>query len=108
MKLCFLGDIRSIHVQKFIKYFSGEYETHLISFDYAGDLRVEPGLDFFKDINTQVHVMKKVYLPLIPIASRHLINRINPDLVQSHFVTNYGFLGAFSGSSSFSYICYGR
>jgi len=97
MKLCFLGDVRSIHVQKFIKYFSEKHETHLISFDYIGDTRVEPGLNFFADINTHVYLLKKSQLPLTPFIAKYLINTIKPDLVQAHFITNYGFLGAFSG-----------
>lgn len=97
MRLCFLGDVRSIHVQKFIKYFSDKHETHLISFDYIGDSRVKPGEEFFIDINTHVNLIKKSQLPLSPLIVRNMIKAIKPDLVQAHFVTNYGFLGAFSG-----------
>lgn len=97
MRLCFLGDVRSIHVQKFIKYFSEKHETHLISFDYVGDSRVKPGLEFFADINTHVYLLKKSQLPLTPFIAKYLVNSIKPDLVQAHFITNYGFLGAFSG-----------
>lgn len=97
MRLCFLGDVRSIHVQKFIKYFSEKHETHLISFDYIGDSRVKPGLEFFANINTHVYLLKKSRLLLTPLIAQYLVNTIKPDLVQAHFITNYGFLGAFSG-----------
>jgi L-malate glycosyltransferase len=97
MKLCFLGDIRSIHVHKFINYFSKEHETHLISLDYIGDERVQHGLDFFTSINTHVYLLKKSQLLLSPFLARRIIQKIKPDLVQAHFITNYGFLGAFSG-----------
>jgi len=97
MKICFLGDVRSIHVQKFIKYFSEKHETHLISFDYIGDSRVKPGLDFFENTNTHVYLLKKSQLPLTPFIAKYLVNTIKPDLVQAHFITNYGFLGAFAG-----------
>lgn len=98
MRLCFLGDVRSVHVQKFVKYFSEKHETHLISFDYVDDSRVKPGLEFFADINTHVYLLKKSQLPLTPFIAKYLVNTIKPDLVQSHFVLNYGFLGAFSGA----------
>jgi L-malate glycosyltransferase len=97
MRLCFLGDVRSVHVQKFVNYFSKNHETHLISFDYIGDSRVEPGIKFFKDIGTHVHIIKKAHMPISPFVVKSLIKSINPDLVQAHFVTHYGFLGAFSG-----------
>jgi len=97
MRLCFLGDIRSTHIQKFIKYFSKKHETYLISFDYVGDNRVTHGVEFFKNINTTVYTLKKSQLFLSPFITKYIIDIINPDLVQAHFVTNYGFLGAFSG-----------
>lgn len=98
MKLCFLGDVRSIHVQKFIKYFSEKYDTYLISFDYIGDERTEIGQKFFNKIGTQLHLIKKSHILISPIITRNIIKKINPDLVHAHFVTNYGFLGAFSGA----------
>ena len=96
MRLCFLGDVQSTHIQKFVEYFSKEHETHLISFDYTGDSRVKSGEEFFKSIGTNLYFIKKIYLPLSPFISKRIIQNINPDLVQAHFVTNYGFLGAFS------------
>lgn len=97
MKLCFLGDIRSTHIQKFVKYFADKHETHLLSFDYNGDKRVDQGIKFFKNINTNIHFLEKNNLFISPFVARHKIKTIKPDLVQAHFVTNYGFLGAFSG-----------
>jgi len=97
MRLCFLGDVRSTHIQKFVKYFSNNHETHLISFNYDGDSRLERGIKFFEDIDTNIHLINKNNIFLSPFISRNIIRSINPDLVQAHFVTNYGFLGAFSG-----------
>jgi len=97
MRICFLGDIRSVHIQKFIKYFTKEHETYLISFDYLGDKRVQIGVDFFNNLGTHVYILKKSQLLFSPFITRRIIHIINPDLVQAHFVTNYGFLGAFSG-----------
>jgi glycosyltransferase involved in cell wall biosynthesis len=97
MKICFLGDMRSIHVQKFVKWFAPNNETHLISFDYRGDGRSEKGLRFFQSIGTRVYILPKIFLPFAPAAARDIIRKIQPDIVQCHFITNYGFLGAFSG-----------
>lgn len=96
MNLCFIGDIRSTHVQKFIAWFAKDNETHLISFDYIGDERVPSGMQFFQSIGTHIHLLKKTQLVLSPILAKRIIEKIKPDLIQAHFVTNYGFLGAYS------------
>jgi glycosyltransferase involved in cell wall biosynthesis len=92
MKLCFLGDIRSTHVQKFVKWFTPAHETHIISFNYKNDPRTQTGVEFFRDIDTQIHLVKNWN----PYPVRETILRINPDILQCHFLTHYGFLGAFS------------
>jgi glycosyltransferase involved in cell wall biosynthesis len=97
MRLCFLGDVRSTHIQKFVKYFSKDHETHLVSFNYDGDARLDDGIKFFEGIGTDIHLLNKNNIFFSPIISRSIIRSIKPDLVQAHFVTNYGFLGAFSG-----------
>lgn len=97
MKICFLGDMRSIHVQKFVKWFAPNHETHLISFDYRGDERSESGFLFFQSIGTRVHLLPKMLIPLAPVIAGEVIREIHPDIVQCHFITNYGFIGAFSG-----------
>jgi L-malate glycosyltransferase len=97
MNLCFLGDVRSVHVQKFVAYFARDNDTHLISFDYLEDPRTEKGMAFFRKIGTDVHILKKSRLPITPFQIGSIIKKINPDLVQAHFLTNYGYLGAVSG-----------
>jgi len=97
MKICFLGDIRSDHVKKFIKFFAPDNETILISLDYLGDSRVVEGIKFFNRIGTTINFIKKSDLLKSPFIVRQMIKEINPDILQAHFITNYGFLGACSG-----------
>lgn len=97
MKICFLGDVRSIHVQKFVRYFAENNETYLISLDYIGDERVQLGSQIFDAMGTQVYLIKKSQLLISPLLAYQIIHDISPDIVQAHFITNYGFLGAFSG-----------
>jgi glycosyltransferase involved in cell wall biosynthesis len=97
MNLCFLGDIRQVHVQKFIRYFAKDNETHLISLDYIGDERVEQGMNYYQGIGTHIHLLKKSRLYQSPFIAKSFVKKINPDLVQAHFITNYGFLAAFAG-----------
>lgn len=100
MKICFLGDIRSIHTRKWVSYFSGIHEISLITFDYPEDRdRVFEGELFFKRQGVEIHKIKKSFpnLLLSPIIARRIIRKINPDLVHAHFVTQYGFFAAMSG-----------
>ena len=98
MKICFFGDVRSPHVQKFIGWFAKRgHATALLSFDYLGDVRTQAGLDYFKESHTLVHLLPKGFLPFIPALAWKLAGDLKPDIVQCHFITNYGFLGAFSG-----------
>ena len=87
MKLCFIADGRSIHTQRWIEYFAGRHEVHLITYDPMGR-----ELDGVTE-----HVVgapdQNLYLSFWP---RHLrvakiIRRIRPDLVHAHFIAKYGF-----------------
>jgi glycosyltransferase involved in cell wall biosynthesis len=92
-----MGDIRSIHVQRFVQYFAKNHETHLVSLDYEGDSRADTGYSIFANMGTCVHIIKKKQLLFSPFIARKIVKDINPDLVQCHFLTNYGFLGACTG-----------
>lgn len=98
IKICFLGDVRSTHVQKFVKWFADKgHETHLISLMHRGDDRTCSGLNFFTKIGTPVRLIDKRLLLLSPLIAKQTISSIKPDIVQCHFITNYGALGAYSG-----------
>lgn len=101
MRICFLADIRSIHTQKWITFFADKKnEIHLITLDYPEDPeRVKDAEDYFNRQGIVVHKIKKSLCSLIlsPIVVRQLISTIIPDIIHAHFVTHYGFLGAFSG-----------
>jgi L-malate glycosyltransferase len=95
--ICFLADIRSIHTQRWVGYFADKYNCHLITFDYPEEeskSRVEIGDAFFKSKNVAVHKIKKFITA--PFVVDFLLSLIKPDLVHAHFVTQYGFFGAFS------------
>lgn len=94
MKICFLGDGNSIHIQRWLKFFyEKKHEVHLITF---GDVEID---------NIYVHKIKNnnikqnggnwVYIKNIRKIKK-IIKKLNPDLVNAHYVTSYGFLGALS------------
>jgi len=86
--LLIIADGRSIHTLRWAEYFAGRgYEVHLVTYDPMD--RVIPGVT--------EHVLssrwKNLYLSYIPRhnAIRHLVHRINPDLIHAHFIAKYGF-----------------
>ena len=105
MKICFLADACSIHVQKWARYFSDEgNEVHIISFR---DTRIA---------GVQVHyINSRGTISISPIASfiskigylfwvgkvKRFIKKIRPDILHAHWATSYGLLGALSGFHPF-------
>lgn len=98
MRLCFLADARSIHTRRWIEYFAEEHEVDLITLDYAEKKNVIPE-EAYETINVKLHKVprKLPFLFFTPLKIRSLIKKIEPDIVHAHFITQYGFCGAFSG-----------
>ena len=99
MKLCFLGDIRSIHTKRWIEYFADKHEVHLITLNYPesdGGLFSENEL---KLLNIVVHKIPRSVPGLFfaPILAKKIINSVQPDIIHAHYATQYGFMAAFSG-----------
>lgn len=93
MKICFLGDAGSIHTRRWIEYFRDTgNEVHLISFRNA-DIS---GIKFYymgDSINIDSDGGNKAYLKKVP-KIRRIIKEINPDLINAHYLTSYGFIGS--------------
>ena len=105
MKICYLADAGSIHVQKWGRYFvQGGHEVHIISFRNA-DI---PG--------AKVHFLNNHgFISISPVASllsrsgyilwtrkiKRLVNKINPDILHAHWATSYGLLAALTGFHPF-------
>ena len=99
MKICYLADIRSIHTKRWIEYFAKEHEVDLITLAYTKKEDTFVPEEVYKMMNVRVHKVSKPmpFLLLAPFKIRRLIKKINPDIVHAHYVTQYGFCGAFSG-----------
>ena len=93
LRICYIGDGRSIHTQRWVNHFSGlGHDVHLITnWDVALD-RVSVHL--FEGTGT-LNFIKRVF------KSRKLIRKIRPDIIHAHFVTDSGFIGAMSGFHPF-------
>ncbi|MEN6609280.1 MAG: glycosyltransferase [Methanoregulaceae archaeon] len=110
MKICFLGDIRSIHTKRWVEFFAKNHEAHLITFDYPEDeSRVRESEDFFQKIGVTVHKVRKSFpfLPFSPLQARSIVRSIKPDIIHAHFVTQYGFFGTVSGVHPFVITAWG-
>lgn len=104
LTICFLGNASSIHTIKWARYFfKRKHKVHIISFD-------SPEEDDLEGIN--IHIIKKA----IPIANpfftlinlvfsvkktKKIIKNINPDVLNAHYITSYGFLAALAGFRPF-------
>jgi len=105
VRICYLANASSVHTRRWVKYFVEKgHEIHVISFE---DARIE---------GTTVHVMKLPMLvksatfPLKIVSIyriKALINRIKPDILHAHYVTNYGLFGALCNFNPFVVTAWG-
>jgi len=88
MKILFLGDARSIHLQRWIEFFNWAGDkTYLISLEKP-QTQVTDTIILEPKVST--NFLK--YLLAVP-ECRKIVLRINPDLINAHFVPNYGLIG---------------
>jgi glycosyltransferase involved in cell wall biosynthesis len=105
VRICYLANASSVHTRRWVKYFvENGHEIHVISFE---DARIE---------GATVHVMKLPMLvksatfPLKIVSIyriKALINRIKPDILHAHYVTNYGLFGALCNFKPFVIAAWG-
>jgi glycosyltransferase involved in cell wall biosynthesis len=98
MKICYLADAGSIHTQRWIKYFVDKGHTvHLIS---------KRPFDCNHMDGVTLHLLKRlpdspkfssINLLLTLPQTKRLLRKIAPDVLHSHYVTDYGTFGALSG-----------
>lgn len=92
MRICYIGDALSPHVQKWARHFAQENEVHVISFRPA----VMPGLQ----VHTLEHLrfLGKARYALEAPSIRRLVRRLRPDVVHALHLTSYGFVAALEGA----------
>src|SRR5438046_749940 len=92
MRICFLANGRSIHSQRWVRYFVGcGHDVHLIS---LAECEV-PSLTGYQ----VVRPLWPKYLGYIVAAPRivRAVRRLRPDILNAHYATSYGLFGAVSG-----------
>lgn len=84
---------------RWVKYFADRgHEVHLISIQtYENDRAENVSLHLLKVFCPQIRVVSYViFLAYSVIRIRGLLRKLNPDILHSHYITSYGFLGALS------------
>jgi glycosyltransferase involved in cell wall biosynthesis len=101
LRICYIADGISIHTQRWVGYFARKgHEVHVISNRFPPDCKGYDG-------NIELHHLTTLFpklgviarylsFPLWVFQVRRLIRKINPNIVDAHFITVYGYLGAFS------------
>ena len=99
MRICFLAGLHYIHTYRWVKYFSQNHEIHLISLRYPESEFKIVGPKDYEQIGVKVYQVDREGAGkiLAPLRIRKLMKRIDPDVAHAHYITHYGFLGAFSG-----------
>ena len=89
MRILFLCDAKSYHTKRWVNHFvDSGHQCYLITLDKGFGTK---GKEFF--IATKV-LPNFLRYPLCLPGIRRIAERIKPDLVNAHFVPNYGFIGA--------------
>ena len=95
MILLFIADGRSMHTQRWVKYFAQQgHEVHLITYDPM-DHPIDGVIEHVIPSRRQ-----NIYISFWPrqLAINRIIRKIKPDLIHAHFITKYGFHLPFSGN----------
>lgn len=89
MRILFLSDAKSYHTQRWVNYFVDRgHRCFLITLEKGLDTRAR---EFFIQTKILPNFLK---YPLSLRRIKRIVGKIEPDLVNAHFVPNYGFIGA--------------
>jgi len=93
VRLAFLANGKSIHTERWLRYFVGKgYDVHLITFT-AKPLK---GVKIH-----ELRYFKKLAYPLRVWQIRKTVKEIDPDILHAHYVSHYGVYGALTGFHPF-------
>jgi glycosyltransferase involved in cell wall biosynthesis len=93
MRICFLGDAGSIHIQRWCEFFrdNGD-EVYLLSFR-KGTIDGVNVINLGEDMEVDSSGGNFQYLKKISHIKR-LVREIKPDILNAHYLTSYGLIGA--------------
>ena len=94
MKICYIGDAQSIHMQRWAKWFADKgHEVHLITDTLAkiDNVNIHPVIKRGKRLNFLIRTWQ----------TRRLVRKIKPDILHAHYIFGYGLFGAFANYHPF-------
>jgi glycosyltransferase involved in cell wall biosynthesis len=102
MKLLFLSDASSFHTKRWVNYFVDKgYECYLASLEKSIGTKAS---ETFISPKSKYPLLK--YILALP-EIKDFIRQTNPDLLNAHFIPNYGLLGALSKRRPFMISAWG-
>jgi len=102
MKICFVGSAKSIHMQRWVKWFAERgHEIHLISPNYEDIEGVKIHLIGKKKEGSVTNFIRKMF------QTRKLVWRIKPDILHAHYAFGHGTFAAFANYHPFVVSVYG-
>jgi L-malate glycosyltransferase len=97
MKICFVADGKEDHTRFIVNYFAQEHEVHLISYRFNKGYNSRVILHLLKPPIYLPEKMKDYLLFLYgTYQTKRLIAVIQPEIIDAHFITVFGFLATSS------------
>jgi len=99
MRICYVANGASIHMQRWVNYFAKKgHEVHLISGKLVPGYGENIHVHLLTRLSPKTWIVSRYLSALLSIfQTRRLIKKIKPDIVDGHYITVYGFLAACSG-----------
>ncbi|MBU3897276.1 MAG: glycosyltransferase [Nanoarchaeota archaeon] len=90
MKICFIGNLESMHLRAMCNYFKGRHDVHVIT--WKGDMK---GVTVHKIYRNLYGFFINLFLV------KKILKKIKPDIVHAQYLPNAGVYAAFSGVKPF-------
>lgn len=95
MRICFLGHGKSVHIKRWLDYFKSRgHDVYLITF---ANCSIE-GITVYNVGSFNINSSGGNWQYVRKISSvKKLLKQISPDIINAHYITSYGFIGALAG-----------
>lgn len=115
MKICFMGDAQSIHLQRWANYFiKNGHVVHIITMEpneikgakihNISFLNLKKEIPNIKFVGYLIHKYRE-YKSILVLKS--LLDKIKPDILNSHYMTIYGIMGSMLNLHPYVITCWG-
>lgn len=95
MRICFLGHGKSVHIKRWLQFFKSRgHDVHLITFTDT-DIK-DISIYNVGSFNINSNGGNWQYMGKVGEIKK-LLKKISPDIVNAHYITSYGFIGALAG-----------